>query len=525
MKRIFKYIFLAAVVVNTSACKKYLDINQNPNSLTKATPALILPQAIVGAASIHNSYNISLADFSGARANAGGFGGFGSVVTYDITSGDYTGLFTTVYDNVNDFQYVIDNTLENKDLAYSTSIARIMKSAMFERLVNQYNDVPYSEAFTGQKNFTPKYDKAVDIYKDLIAQLTLAIADIDAAKTVNTTNAIPATADPMFKGNMALWQKYANTLKLRMLIKMAGVADLKAYATDEMNKINKTIGFLTADALVNPGYEKANRPNPVYSSLGFASDGTNVSTSRIPTKWMFSFYNGGKLSDDFRGKVIYRSYPSTPVNQMGDESASVPAALSAGSAWNTGTNNTNVLGVAKGPTQATPVMLAAESYFLQAEAVVRGYMAGDAASLFNNGIKESFKYLYKDVNGTVDATKNVDTDFAAYLAANSDKALAVYTLNTTDETKLEAIITQKYIALNMVANDEAFNEFRRTMYPKITNGSQSATATFASLKSISTHVDKLPTRVLYPQVEFNLNGANVPKDINKFSSKIFWDIN
>ena len=525
MKKIFKYILLGAVVIGTSSCKKYLDINTNPNSLTSATPALVLPQAIVGAASIGVSFNTSFGDFSGARANAGGFGGFGAVVTYDFGTGDFAGLWTSTYDNVNDFEYVINETQSTPSQAYSTGIARIMKSFAFERLVNQYNDLPYSDALKGALSLQPKYDKGPDIYKACVAELNKAMADITAAQAVASTNKLSASADPLFKGDMNLWKKFANTVKLRMLIKMAGVPALATEAKTALSGINTTIGFLTADAIVNPGYIKTERPNPVYNSIGFASNGTNTTTSRIPTKWIYSFYTGAKLSDNFRGAVIYRGFPSSIINQLGDESAGVPPASSAGSAWITGNNATDVLGVAKGPTQGTPVLLATESNFLLAEAYARGYLTGNAETAFKEGIKQSFTYLYKTVANTVDPAKNVTADVDAYLTENIGSPLANFSLATTLDQKIEAIITQKYVALNMIANDECFNEFRRTTYPTIVNGSADPLKTFASLKSISTRADKLPSRVLYPQAEYNLNPNNAPAGINKFTSLIFWDLN
>ncbi len=183
------------------------------------------------------------------------------------------------------------------------------------------------------------------------------------------------------------------------------------------------------------------------------------------------------------------------------------------------------MGVAKGPTQYTPVLLATESNFLQAEAYARGYLTGNAATAFNAGITQSFTYLYKNVSNVVDATKNVAADVATYLSANSTSALVNFALAVNFDQKIEAIITQKYIALNMIANDEAFNEFRRTSYPKVINGSADPIETFASRQSVSTHADRLPTRLLYPQEEYNLNPNNAPSGINKFSSLIFWDLN
>ncbi|WP_231459807.1 SusD/RagB family nutrient-binding outer membrane lipoprotein [Pedobacter sp. Leaf132] len=530
MKKIFKYILLSGMVIFSSACKKYLDVNTNPNSLTSATPNLILPQAIVGAASISNSFSLSLADFSGARANAGGFGGFGSVVTYDFGTGDYQGLWTSTYDNAQDFQYVLENTVADPTLIYSTSIARIMKSFAFERLVNQFNDVPYSQALKGTAVLSPKYDAASDVYKGCIADLDKAIVDITAGQANAATAKVAASADPLFAGDMNNWKRLANTIKLRMLIKMAGVPSLQTYTTPAFSSFNTTIGVLTADAIVQPGYVKTDRPNPVYNSIGFTTTGTNTTTSRIPTKWIYSFYDGNKLSDAFRGKVIYRGFPSNIINQLGDESSSVPAAAAAGSAWITGgasdgVSGTPLFGVVKGPTMGTPIILATEANFLLAEAYTRNYLAGNAETAFYNGITQSFNYLYKDFSNTVPGTKDVATDVASYRTLNATSPLVNFSLAATTDQKIEAIITQKYIALNMISNDEAFNEFRRTTYPRIVNTSTNPIATFASLKSISTHVDKLPTRVLYPQQEYNLNPANVPANINKFTSLIFWDPN
>ncbi|RZK68626.1 MAG: SusD/RagB family nutrient-binding outer membrane lipoprotein, partial [Pedobacter sp.] len=461
-------------------------------------------------------------------ANAGGFGGFGAVVTYDFGTSTYAGLWSSSYDNANDYQYIINETGTDKLESFKTSMAMIMKALVFERLVNQFNNVPYSDALKGIVSLQPKYDKAEDIYKASIADLDKAMATITAGQAASATEVkrIPEPIDPLFKGDMQRWKQFANTIKLRMLIKMAGVTALQSFTTPAFTSMDLTTGFITADAIVQPGYEKTNRPNPVYNAIGFTTTGANTTTSRIPSKFIYSFYSGGKLSDPGRGSVIYRSFPNTPTNQLGDETAGVPSALSAGSSWSTGTNANNVLGVSKGATQGTPIMLAAESNFLQAEAIVRGYITtGSAATKFNEGITQSFTYLYKDVTGAVPATKNVATDVAAYQAANATSPLVNFTLAVSFDQKIEAIITQKYIALNMINNDEAFNEYRRTEYPKIVKGSQDPVLTFASRQSISTRTDKLPSRVLYPQEEYNLNPANAPTGINKFTSLIFWDIN
>lgn len=528
MKKIFSVLLMVTIAVGFSSCKKYLDINDNPNSSTSSSPGLVLPQAITGSAAISNNYNSAYFYPGGFFANVFGVGGYGATLTYAYTASSFTGLFTSVYDNATDYKYVIDNTSGTPSLAYSTAIARIMKAFMFSKLVDQYNDVPYTEALQGSANLTPKYDKAEDIYKDLVVQLTLAIKTISDGQAESTTAKVDPSSDPLYKGNMDSWKRFANTIKLRLLVKMAGVPALSAYATTEFAALDKTLGFITNDALVQPGYVKeAGKQNPNYGSLAFNTDNTRAQAQAIPSTWILTFYNGTKLTDNGRGAVIYRGFPNTQTNQMGEEDASTAQVSPSGStSWFTGADaNTPALGVAKGPQQAQPIMLAAESYFLQAEAVVRGYITGDAKVSFDKGIKASFTYLYENQSNVVDASKNVNDDLTTYYDDNDVSPLVHFELALSLEQKIEAIITQKYIAMNVINADEAFNEFKRTTYPDIVDGSSSPTATFASKLSVSTRPDKLIGRLLYPQQEFNFNAANVPAGITLFGSRIFWDLN
>ena len=567
MKKIFKYILMGAVIVGASSCKKYLDINENPNNPTTSTPDLVLPQAIVGAGAMVNTYNINLADQGGQRANAGGFGGFGDVVTYQYVNDTFQSLWNTAYGNAKDFEYVINQTASQPEMANYSAIAKIMKAFDFSKLVDQFNDVPYTEAFKGAElNFTPKYDKAEDVYKDLVNQLNSAVKQINDAKAANVSvpnsiNKVIASSDPMFQGDMNKWIIFANTLKLKLLVKMAGVPALQSFTTPEFAKMStNTADYVSDDVVVNPGYSiNEGKRNPTYNSLAYLADGTRPNTSRIATYWMLSFYGttddgAGKLNDPFRGRAIFQGatvdVANTSIltgvasNQLGDEGDGNDAAPGNASAWYSGgtSSNEDAIGVAKSASQGQPIMIAAESKFLQAEAALKNYLSigGGDAALFNAGITASFTYLYKNGKGSIDASKNflwrladgkpdqtrsVKDDVTKYLELNTDKHLVNYTLAVTPADKLEAIITQKYIALNMISNDEALSEFRRTTFPKIVEGSLSPSATFASRQSTSPRKDKLTTRALYPQSEFNLNPSNVPQGISQFTSLIFWDLN
>ncbi|RYE20518.1 MAG: SusD/RagB family nutrient-binding outer membrane lipoprotein, partial [Sphingobacteriaceae bacterium] len=391
--------------------------------------------------------------------------------------------------------------------------------------------VPYTEALGGSTILTPKYDSAPVIYQDLVTQLNTAIANITKGQAASaTTTKVLSSADPMFAGDMNRWKRFANSLKLRLLVKMAGVASLSSFTTPQFAAFDNTIGIIVEDATVNPGYLKqAGRLAPIYSSLAANETNTRTATSVLPTRYVYAYYNGGKIQDAGRGAVVYRLYPNTATNQLGQETLASTVVPPAGStAFYTGTDfDTPGLGAVKGPSQSQVIMLMAEARFVRAEAIARGYITGNAQTDFEAGIVASFRYLYKNQTDVVDASKTtaLTTALEDYKTNNPTTYLVNYNLATTFDQRLEAIITQKYIAFNLINMDEAFAEYRRTGYPFSSTSTADPIRSFASIQSRSTSPDKLINRLPYPQSEYNVNSANVPQNVDIFTAKVFWDVN
>jgi hypothetical protein len=518
MKKINALIFIGLMVL-VASCKKYFDVNTNPNDATSATPELILPQAITTSAGNLNAFNTYGAQLAGYMANAGGYGGFGVSFTYNFTSSNWNNLWAGVYDNLEDYQTILNRTAGLPTYSYFNAAARIMKVLGFQLLVDAYNDVPYFEALQGANKLSPAYTDAKTIYKDLASQLDTAINTITAGAATVAVKPL-GSSDVLFKGDVNLWKKLANTLKLRLLIHAGGKVGFE-------NTTFSNDGFLTTDALINPGYVRDNnKQNPKWDAWTWSYSGSARGKAWMPATFIMAFYNGVKLSDAGRGAAVYYQFPSTPTNTLGYENTSV-ASSPEGSFWYPGTNRSgtsagDTTGTIKGPNAGIPLMTAAESYFLQAEAVVKGILpGGDAETLFKNGITASFKYLYAKPDGTITGTPEADA--ATYISQNNTSYLADFSIANTTDQKIEAIITQKYIALNMVNSDEAWNEYRRTHYPALVNtAGATGTQTFASTGSESTRPDRLPTRILYPASEGAYNSSNLPKNITPFSSIIFW---
>lgn len=515
MKRTITVLLTGLVMVSTS-CKKYLDINTNANQATSATPELVLPLALTVTAGDMSGYNTYGSQLGGYSANAGGYGGFGEAISYAFSSGTFTGLWSGNYNNLEDYQYIITQT-DGQAPTYNNfnAAAKIMTALNFELLVDAYNDIPYSEALKGKDNLTPKYDKAEDIYPALANLLDSAIKRIDDASSAAGVKPL-GTSDVLFAGDMTKWKKLANTLKLKLIITANGKATFA-------NKTFSADGFLTADALVDPGYTRDNgKQNPDWNGWAFSYTGGDANKAWIPTQYVLGFYDGTKLSDSYRGKASYYQFPSTGYNRLGVENVSTPKCPS-GSFWYSGTNRAGssaggAVGILKGPGAGYPLMLAAESYFLQAEGALTGVISGDPKTFFNAGIKASFTYLYTNEGGTI--VGDPAGDFAKYQADNATDHLVNYDLGLTTADKLESIITQKYIADNYIRGEVSWNDYRRTGYPKVTPGGNGY-QTFASTVSESPRPDKLPTRIAYPTFEVTLNPAHV-ETASPFTSFIFW---
>lgn len=532
----FKNIkYLTGVILisafSITSCSKQLDINDNPNSPIESTPQLVLPQTIVGTSQLvvqYNTYGGRMMYF----ANAGGVSGWGNgFLDYNYSTADYAGLWTNTFNILNDIEYVLNNTRGNVDLASYYYAAHVMKAYNFANLVDIYNNVPYSQALKGEANRYPSYDEAVDIYADLAMKLDSAIAYFKTATFSNEFN----SGDVLFKGEAnrpIKWAQFANTLKLKLIVKGKGKVDFA-------NETIDAVGVLTNDAIVNPGFTKIDgKQNPMWNTWAYLASGASVGTwgtQFLPTYFAMSFYDGEKLDDEARANLTYGNGLNAPQNQLGDLTIEDPG-LSP-STWvlrpTSGTisaTNYRGYGIIKGPAAGQPIFLGAESQLLAAEAIVRGIMTGTASEHFETGVKLAYEYLNKNESDVLIAGTNSQGFLDTYKTNNSTSFLVNFSLASTDQEKIEAIVTQKYIAFNFLFSHEGWNEFRRTGYPSIINpatnnpypnNTANASNTFVSISSLATAQDKLPTRILYPNTEFSYNSANVPS-IDKFTSKIFW---
>lgn len=502
-----KLIILFSVVTLMAGCKKsFLDVNNNPNSPGQTKSNFAFTGAVITHANTMLAPHLLGGAWTGIYGYSTSFTGGGQQKTYVFANTDFN-FWDPIFDNITDYNYVIKNG-SKEGYAYLVGPAIIMRSFQFQKLVDTYNNIPYFEAFNITGDVTPGYTGGQVVYEDLIKKLDSAITLIKAATFPSS-----APEDIVFKGNKTLWIQLANTLKLRMLIRQSMMSGRSSYITTEINKITaEGSGFLTTNALINPGYTKATgKLNPFYASVGYNENDVEQQNHRFYKVGSYLINYLKSTSDTFRlqrkadmkvqgnngNPSDFSNYVGVNLGQRSGATETVVSSI--GSSL-----------VVKGEaTRPIVFFTAAESYFLQAEAGFRYGLLGSPETNYNNGVIESFK---------LDAgigTSPAATATAAAATAKANQYLASGQDNVTYATstnKLQAIITQKWIALANFDNYEAWTEWRRTGFPPVPVSDQAQAAQ--------------PRRLYYPQSEQNTNleNYNAQGVINPYTGRIFWDV-
>lgn len=488
-------ILLTVLLVLGSACKKdFLNVNEtNPNSASAVPPNLVLPAALNTTARIvtnPDNFNFIYLWY-GSWSISGGYSQPTNLTQYNLLNSSYQANWDNFYLNLANYDYVEKSSTTPQSAPYK-AIAMIMKAYIFQTLVDCYGNIPYTQALKSgtPQILKPAYDNQQDIYDSLVVKL-------DKAMTI--INTLPADAaevgayDIVYNGDMGAWVKFANTLKLKMLVQESGIASRASYISSALSSSSTPDQFIGIGegAMVNPGYtNSSSKMNPFWENFYDVSgsaqaDGITytmagqdacdfLNSNNDPRKLLiFAPYSGTNIKGNYFGALLLGTVPTT--SQLGP-------------------------GLLKGPSQSAPLLTDFESLFLQAEAASKGIITGNVKSLYETGVTQSIIYL----GGTA-------ADASDYLSQGG-KPLVNF-----DEapSALEIIITQKWIALNGINPMPIWTDYRRTHFPSFIHFSQDP----AKLNA------KPPVRLLYPQTEINTNNDNVQAQgpVSLFTTHIFWD--
>lgn len=546
MKRYFIKA-LAAVALSTTiaGCSDFGDVNTDPEHLNSGN----INQALVFSAAQHQALGsdwdvwrngiIYCQQFMQQITCLDGFAGY---QFYTWSDGYASSYWDAISSGRRGAAYLITDVMQNwkNNPAYTLdyNMARVVRVYIYQRLSDLYGDVQYTEGGQPAVYSYPKYDKQEDVYNDFLKEL-------DEAQQVFATGGTAAMGkqDLYYQGDVSKWRKFANSLMLRVAMRLSKVAPDKAKEW-VAKAVNNGVILDNADNAMlqhtdgDPNLDSAEPYGKIFSmsdpgrffiSQHFMNMLKKTNDPRIPLiatvcagdptyAYTDQNYTTGN-SDPSIQKGVPDGYQlekgnwyignDYPVTENGKDYWELTVGAKNTPKFKTEYSTVNRLTYSD-PTAPTMIVTAAEDYLLMAEAAYRGWISGDAKDYYEKGVRAAM------------------TQFSAYTKAKEEllKTTAIDKYlqdNPYDASKaLEQINTQYYIATFCDAY-ETYANWRRSGYPQLTPVKGAATYPNSITKTY------IPRRFTYPVSESTINKANYEEAVQRlggkddFTTRVWWD--
>ncbi len=405
--------------------------------------------------------------------------------------GSQSGAWNRLYRSVKDARQLQEIATNLENPVYQAA-GLIMEAWMFQILTDMWGDVPYSQAIQGKtdENYAPAYDAQEDIYTGILASL-------EEANTLLSANNLPGIkGDILFNGETMKWRKFANSLRLRVALRLSNknaalaesvikeiVGNPAQYPVIDSNDDNVALTYLSSLPNVKP----------VTEAGGYRSGSFNEYRMSESIETVLKNFNDPRLQD-------WYSPTSNSVESGLPEWAGMLNGVVDGVAYTYKGGDAFLSKYADkfyfAPNDVQGLLLKYdEVQFILAEAAQRSWIGGDARGYYENAIEASFAYWGVEMP-------------AGYLT----QAGVAYDGN------LETIITQKWIALQNT-DYQGFIEFKRTGFPSVITPGPDA------------FYSSYPSRFEYPTEERNLNAENYQQavqrqniDVSRFvTAPVWWE--
>ena len=477
-----KWGALLAVILAFGGCTDDFEtINSNPNSPVSVPAANILTNATIATSNhlagwLNHTYTALWAQMF-AKVQ------YIDEDRYAFRPSNMNGFWSVGYLTMKDLDIAATQAAE-EGFTNIEAVARIMLAYNFLTATDLWGDIPYSEALTADKEggtATPVYDSQQAVYTGLLGDL------VDATALFNPAGddlAALAGGDIVYGGDITKWAKFANSLGLRILMRMSAV-DAATAKTGIEGLIAAGLPIFTSnadDARVTYLSDQ-NHWNPLYDAnytrTDFATSETLIDILQ----------DAGRNDPRLPFYAQPRAADGTFVGQPN------------GAASNPQISNVSLIGTDFGYTESTPQVFMAysEVQFILAEAALNGWNVGvTAAAAYDAGITASMEKV-----GVAAA------DIATYLT----ESLVSY----SGSPSAEQVGTQKWLAL-YPQGTEGFAEVRRTGFPN----------TLVEPPGSAYPGMGLPRRFAYPEDEVAYNEANLATAStgitnDMFGKNLWWD--
>lgn len=530
MKKLFIYTnILLLLAVSFSSCKKTIDKDYlNPELST--TPIISgFFTAMLNSDRVRPAY-WNLRTFFFPQVSV-----YAQTTTFDNVNTAYQSIDGYMGNYWSDFYYPSSNgsgpmalyrsmqaafpTLSAADQADQQIYLQAAKIVLDERaakMIDMWGDIPYSQAGNLETASTiknPVFDDQKALYTTLIKDLDDAATYFATVKPSSNAQASFSKADILLNGSLTKWQAYANSVRLRLLMRISYYDEATA-KTAVTTMLSNPSAYPLIDGNNVGNYNPANvdvllqplvttTSSTLYSALTeidsyWATDYKlnkvmlPANDPRIPV--VYDKY-GKTVNGKFVANKTYRAMPITYTSAQQDTAFNNYSIVDS----TTFLNNVKMPGI---------VITAPEVNFLKAEAYER-WGLGNAQNAYNTALTQSvYFYYYLNSIGGGTVPQPSGSDISTFLA----NANVAYTGSTAQ--KLALIYTQKWVHFGFLQSDEAWAEYRRTKYPQLAFPTQTLV-----------NYQNPPTRLLYPSVEtsYNTNYSSV-KAKDTRTTKIFWDV-
>lgn len=500
-KSIIKTLLALGTLCVAACTANYEEINTDPNDATKdqmGADAYIVSAALTGMQGWvipleEHQYqfieNLMGCPFGGYMADSGSWDTRTTLYnpTDDWTRPAFKVVLPEIYKNYVKLQ-------ANTDDPVILAVAEVIRAAAIHRVTDIYGPIPYSQVGR-DGSLTAPYDSEEKVYDTLFEQLDKAIAILMAHRT----GSFNSKADKVYGGNISKWIRFANSLKLRMALRLSYVDEKKAREMAEAAAPNTMVD--NADNALMPVTKNPNTLTVTsWRDSRISADLTSYMNGYADPRRESYFTKAGTVNGGYNG---LRSGVRYDDRNRSDYSGMVVE-------------------------NATPIlwMNAAEVAFLKAEAALRGWeVGGEAEDFYKQGIELSFQQ-YGLAGADVYAGNAVATPAAyedptgRYSAPRQSSITVAWDPAADDEENLERIITQKWIACFPLGN-EAWAEYRRTGYPRLLPSPDAS--------GMGIEQGGMPGRVPYPQNEFTDNAVNYAEALkllggpDNMATRLWWD--
>lgn len=463
----YKFLSACAALAAMTACSNLTSINDNPNGPEDVDPPSVLAATLDNIASGVNGVNSLNIRGAGLWVQYYSEIQYRDEDKYILRSGSSGGwpFYNTAAE---DAQRMIAKG-QTATRPNWTAVGRILKSYVFSVMTDAMGDIPYSQALKSDTVLQPVYDTQQAIYNGLFTDLTQASTEIDLG-----SNAFGfPVGDVMYGGDMSKWQKFANSLRLRLAIHLSTVDSIKA-ATEAAAAVTAGVFTSAADDATLEYLSTAPNQNPIYQDVHIGNrDDYGLSKTFVDTLTSWNDPRLPVFAQIPPANTGYRGLPNGLNDGQKIDSLDALKYISRiGALWR------------ETPNAPMAMLTYSEVLFLEAEAAERGFIpggSGAAATFYTNAITASLEQY-----GIA----------APAIAAYLGQAKVAYdAAGATRTGHLQQIAFQKWLSLFMQGM-ESWTEVRRTGVPAIVPG----------CNAVMRHI---PERLPYDDNEAVLNETNL----------------